>query len=185
MAKAVGNFNGPHKKNMEKCEQTITQTFRADGSSITISISINVHPPFARACAAAGAPCCGCHCPRAAWSSVSAGAWSAGMVREASKRRRARKVTLGGGGLIDLIHRMYKVTTATTLAGASGCHSAYVSIRQHTSAYVSISWGQADAIQHTSAYVSIRQHTTAYVIRQHTSAYVSIRQHSENDADVC
>ncbi len=42
------------------------------------------------------------------------------------------------------------------------------SIRQYTSAYVSI---------HTSAYVSIRQHTSAYVsIRQHTSAYVSIRQ---------
>jgi hypothetical protein len=50
--------------------------------------------------------------------------------------------------------------------------SAYVSIRQHTSAYVSIR-------QHTSAYVSIRQHTSAYVsIRQHTSAYVSIRQHT-------
>ncbi len=50
--------------------------------------------------------------------------------------------------------------------------SAYISIRQHTSAYVSIR-------QHTSAYVSIRQHTSAYVsMRQHTSAYVSIRQHT-------
>ncbi len=39
---------------------------------------------------------------------------------------------------------------------------AYVSIRQHTSAYVS---------QHTSAYVSIRQHASAYTrMRQHTSA---------------
>jgi hypothetical protein len=68
--------------------------------------------------------------------------------------------------------------------------SAYVSIRQHTTAYE-----QADdfeprlvmlvleerqkrvlarALEHTSAYVSIRQHTSAYVsIRQHTSAYVS------------
>ncbi len=46
--------------------------------------------------------------------------------------------------------------------------SAYVSIRQHTSAYVSM-----------SAYVSIRQHTSAYVsIHPHTSAYVSIRQHT-------
>jgi hypothetical protein len=64
--------------------------------------------------------------------------------------------------------------------------SAYVSIcqmraTQHTSAYVSIC--QMRATQHTSAYVSIRQHTSAYVrceqhsIRQHTSAYVSIRQH--------
>jgi hypothetical protein len=45
-------------------------------------------------------------------------------------------------------------------------------IRQHTSAYVSIS-------QHTSAYVSIRQHTPAYAsIRQHTPAYASIRQHT-------
>jgi hypothetical protein len=55
--------------------------------------------------------------------------------------------------------------------------SAYVSMRQHTSAhcvsaYVSIR-------QHTSAYVSIRQHTSAHVsIRQHTSAHVSIRQHT-------
>ncbi len=50
--------------------------------------------------------------------------------------------------------------------------STRTSIRQHTSAYVSIR-------QHTSAYVSIRQHTSAYVsIRQHTSAYVSIRQHT-------
>ncbi len=57
--------------------------------------------------------------------------------------------------------------------------SAYVSIRQHTSAYAYVS-----IRQHTSAYVSIRQHTSAYVlalgrsrpgsIRQHTSAYVSI-----------
>ncbi len=54
--------------------------------------------------------------------------------------------------------------------------SAYVSIRQHTSAYVSIApaWGAAPAAEHTSAYVSIRQHTSAYVsICQHTSAYVS------------
>jgi hypothetical protein len=76
--------------------------------------------------------------------------------------------------------------------------SAYVSIRQHMSAHISIS---------ASAYVSVRQHvvlwermlcfrlvcacmcvrvcvrggqhTSAYVsIRQHTSAYVSIRQHT-------
>ncbi len=59
------------------------------------------------------------------------------------------------------------------------------SIRQYTSAHV----------VHTSAYVSIRQHTSAYVVlqqwehplavnlfrthlRQHTSAYFSIRQHT-------
>jgi hypothetical protein len=73
--------------------------------------------------------------------------------------------------------------------------SAYISIRQHTSAYVSIRSAHTSA--HTSAssalrrepprrsapllpapvaYVSIRQHTSAYVsIRQHTAAYVSIR----------
>ncbi len=50
-------------------------------------------------------------------------------------------------------------------------------------------------VQHTSAYVSIRQHTSAscrsfhlgsaYVsIRQHTSAYVSIRQHTSASLDV-
>jgi hypothetical protein len=78
----------------------------------------------------------------------------------------------------------------------------YVSIRQHTSAYVSI----REDIYHTSAYVRIRediyqptlsvwsseeqrravavctcirQHTSAHVsIRQHTSAYVRTRQHT-------
>jgi hypothetical protein len=67
--------------------------------------------------------------------------------------------------------------------------SAYVSIRQHTSAYATINlcWRQATARcslpQH--AYVSIRQHTSAYVsIRQHTSAYVSIRQHTPACASI-
>jgi hypothetical protein len=68
--------------------------------------------------------------------------------------------------------------------------SAYVSIRsQHTSAYAAyVSWGgagrgygAAPRLPHASAYVSIRQHTLAYVTirgeRRHTSAYVSIRQH--------
>jgi hypothetical protein len=68
----------------------------------------------------------------------------------------------------------------------------YVSIRQHTSAFVSIrccSWCPDDSRTYTSAYVSIRQHTSAFVsIRQHTllfvmpgrlsNLYVSIRQHS-------
>ncbi len=64
--------------------------------------------------------------------------------------------------------------------------SAYVSIRQHTSAYVSIRHLRASAPtcsirQHTSAYVSIRQHTSAYVTCVQVlqpSAYVSIRQHT-------
>jgi hypothetical protein len=86
--------------------------------------------------------------------------------------------------------------------------SACVSIRQHTSAYVSIrekcrqqttayvspntsAYVNAYRPPATSAYVSIRQHTSAYVsireripasrharIRQHTSAYVRIRQHT-------
>jgi hypothetical protein len=74
---------------------------------------------------------------------------------------------------------------------------AYVSLRQHTSAYVSMlrdllyglcRWLAGTCTrQHTSAHVSsvsIRQHTSAYVSirqhtsRQHTSAYVSIRQHT-------
>jgi uncharacterized protein YcbX len=55
----------------------------------------------------------------------------------------------------------------------------HLSIRQHTSAYVSMRT-QIVAMQQrrskdTSACVSIRQHSSAYVsIRQHTSAYVSI-----------
>ncbi len=49
--------------------------------------------------------------------------------------------------------------------------SAYVSIRQNTSAYVVDVDGGLGL-----AYVSIRQHTSAYVsIRQNTSAYDSIR----------
>ncbi len=72
--------------------------------------------------------------------------------------------------------------------------SAYVSIRQHTSAYVSTPGGAvvADDAELLKAfgkesrvpfdhltYVSIRQHTSAYgSIRQHTAAYGSIRQHT-------
>jgi hypothetical protein len=70
--------------------------------------------------------------------------------------------------------------------------SAYVSIRQHPSAYIRQHSryihhleSQAPAArpvsirQHTSAYVSRRQQTSAYVsIRQQTSAYVSRRQHT-------
>jgi len=48
------------------------------------------------------------------------------------------------------------------------CGGAYVSIRQHTSAYVSVCSGRAgtpagSAEEHASAYVSIRQHTSAHV----------------------
>jgi hypothetical protein len=59
-----------------------------------------------------------------------------------------------------------------------------VSIHQHTSAYVTAYVSVRHSIrQHTSAYVSIRQHTSAHVsTRQHTSAYVtayvSTRQHT-------
>jgi hypothetical protein len=55
---------------------------------------------------------------------------------------------------------------------------AYVSIRQHTSAYV-VDHALVDHVYIYIRSVSIRQHTSAYVsIRQHTSAYVSIRQHT-------
>jgi hypothetical protein len=51
-------------------------------------------------------------------------------------------------------------------AGRPRPATAYVSIRQHTSAYVSVcklfGLGVLDPPQHTSAYVSIRQHTSAY-----------------------
>jgi hypothetical protein len=46
----------------------------------------------------------------------------------------------------------------------------WITIRQHTSAYVSIRHIYTPL--HPPAYVSIRQHTSAYAsIRQHTSAY--------------
>ncbi len=64
---------------------------------------------------------------------------------------------------------------------SAGSKGARVSIRQHTSAYVSIRQHKAVQMlcgikkgsrQHTSAYVSRRPHTSAYVrIRQHPSAY--------------
>jgi hypothetical protein len=77
-----------------------------------------------------------------------------------------------------------------------------VSIRQHTSAYVSMKLRLTPAYVSMklsltpacvsmklsltpqklslSTYVSIRQHTSAYVsIRQHTSAYISVRQHEQ------
>ncbi len=70
--------------------------------------------------------------------------------------------------------------------GEQGSHgatylSAYVSIRQHTSAYVSIrrqtrGRGEQGSQGATYLHVSIRQQTAEYVsIRQHTSAYVSRR----------
>jgi hypothetical protein len=68
--------------------------------------------------------------------------------------------------------------------------SEYVSIRQHSSAYVSIrqhTWRASTSRgsqplgirQHTSAYVSIRQHTAAHLAREHVRAvkeYVSLSE---------
>ncbi len=71
-------------------------------------------------------------------------------------------------------------TVSVTVTRMTGCWSrcfrsantsAYVSIRQHTSAYVSI-----PAVGLGASAEATRQHTSAYVsIRQHTSAYVSMR----------
>jgi hypothetical protein len=66
--------------------------------------------------------------------------------------------------------------------------SAYVSIRQHTSAdgCRTSAPPQVSAFgQHTSAYVSRCQHTSADVsIRQHTSAYVSRCQQTSADVSI-
>jgi hypothetical protein len=65
--------------------------------------------------------------------------------------------------------------------------AAFASIREHTSAYVSIRQRLAcgrlrrrkGRSPSATAYVSIRQHTSAFIsMRQHASAYVSIRQHT-------
>jgi hypothetical protein len=85
---------------------------------------------------------------------------------------------------------------AHACCGVARLHtSAYVSIRKHTPANVSIrpprQMHAACARLHTSAYASIRQHTSAYVllsrcapdrrsISKHTPAYVSIRQHTSS-----
>ncbi len=52
--------------------------------------------------------------------------------------------------------RAYTHARVTWIVQQEGQYACWHSIRQHTSAYVSIR-------QHTSAYVSIRQHTSAYV----------------------
>jgi hypothetical protein len=94
------------------------------------------------------------------------------LCRQCQSRGRCRGGPLGAAGR-DLDSR-------PTLPPHSPAHtSAYVSIRQHTSAYVRERSRQLahSAAAPTCAYVSIRQHTTAYVsIRQHTPAYASIRQ---------
>ena len=89
---------------------------------------------------------------------------------------------IGGGCLVAPARASRKKKTPTCI---------YVSIRQHTSAYI-VAYIVARAsrrkrpqcsAQHTSAYVSIRQHTSAYVsIRQHTSAYVSIHSAEKSAA---
>jgi hypothetical protein len=83
-------------------------------------------------------------------------------------------------------------STSTPLYANRWRTVAYVSIRQHTSAYVSIRhilaststpvYANRWCTEHTSAHVSTRQHTSAYVsIRQPTSADVSRRQHTSAD----
>jgi hypothetical protein len=77
----------------------------------------------------------------------------------------------------DSIRRSGHAVLIAHAAVAYACDS----IRQHTSAYVSIRQHESACVsmrQHTSAYVSMRQHASAYVMRPHTSAYVSIRQHT-------
>jgi hypothetical protein len=72
-----------------------------------------------------------------------------------------------------------KLAATASLRETSACVSCgltYVSIRQHTSAYVSIRQRRA-CVSCGLRETSVCQHTSAYVsIRQHTSAYVSIRQ---------
>jgi hypothetical protein len=121
-----------------------------------------------------------------------------------SRRQRLREGVTEGAVCERLRERCVRGLGHGTLSRLQArTSSSRISIRQHTSAYVSIrqrlrqeraplphasaaAAGSAPAPpayvsirQHTSAYVSIRQHTSAYVsIRQHTSAYVSIRQHT-------
>ncbi len=71
--------------------------------------------------------------------------------------------------------------TSATRAG-----DAYVSIRQHPSAYVRSAYVRSAYVRsaHASACVSIRQHTSAYVsIRQHTSACMRFVAHLKLDSE--
>ena len=78
--------------------------------------------------------------------------------------------------ILALLHA--RLRTAPPDEPASPQAPAYVSIRQHTPAYVSIAYYRRTAppdepaSPQAPAYVSIRQHTSAYAsTRQHTSAY--------------
>jgi hypothetical protein len=102
--------------------------------------------------------------------------------------------TAAGGGKLKALRTKFKALLSTCLrlyflpvytaacGGKSSTRSprsasAYVSIRQHTSAYVEILDAQPPLC------IRIRQHTSAYVsIRQHTSAYVSIRRNPRRAA---
>ncbi len=98
---------------------------------------------------------------------VEVGAW--GRPRARPQMRRLRTLSLSRRPAQSQKDRLH--TTA------------YVSIRQHTSAYVSIASAYVSIRQHYVSirqhYVSIRQHTPALrqhtrALRQHTPAYTSI-----------
>ena len=115
-------------------------------------------------------------------------------VQTLHQRREAPRRMHASCCCYELCTARYSLHVQHPSAHTSAWHkSAYISMRQHTSAYVSI----VSIRQHASEYVSIchllvhdagvsihlastrmRQHPPAYIsIRQHTSAYASIRQH--------
>jgi hypothetical protein len=106
--------------------------------------------------------------------------------------------TLKRCAVVDSHSRAGAQRAAPCFTSACQSASAYVRIRQHTSAYVSRARSQraapcfTSACQSASAYVRIRQHTSAYVSRarsqraapcftseyQSASAYVRMHQHT-------
>jgi hypothetical protein len=101
--------------------------------------------------------------------------------------RKLRDHTRGATACVNIRQRMYTWRDKRMLSVLS----AYVSIRQHTSTYVSVcipeeTRGCWQYFQHTSVYVSMRQHTSAYVYlnrQEDVGSTFSIRMLT--NADVC
>ena len=117
------------------------------------------------------------------------------------RRKQKRSQNFNSIKLFKFPHNRFDLCSSTTRKTKRGCRkqagreegggavdrhlaTAYVGIRQHTSAYVSKRVRQRRIRQHTLT-GTWRLHALTHVsIRQHTSAYVSIRQHTHTSAYV-
>ena len=125
-----------------------------------------------------------------------------GCIGCGPKEKQKRSQHFNSIKLFKFSHNRFNLCSSTTRKTKRGCvrkqagreegggavdrhlATAYVGIRQHTSAYVSKRVHQRRIRQHTLT-GTWRLHALTHVsIRQHTSAYVSIRQHTHTSAYV-